>query len=301
MTTVTDEQIRRLNITSKDMVDWVEYGLKLKPGCDLPKKISLKYKNNIFFNFMPCMIPKLDIVGLKIVSRYPQREVSLKSTIQIFDLERGGGTLNATLDGNLITTWRTAAVAVHTIKILAKKDFKNIAVIGLGEVGKTFLKIAIDYFFDKKLTIKLFNYKGRAKEVAESFKNSPNVNFEIYDDYVEMVKDADVVVSAVTYVEEDFAKESVYKKGVLIVPIHTRGFIECDLKFDKIFCDDYGHISNFKYYNSYKNCREMQEVLAGSLGRENDEERILAYNIGIAIHDLVFAKKIVDMIKENSI
>ncbi len=298
MINVTDEEIKALNITSKDMVNWVEYGLKLKPTCELPPKTSLKHTNHIFVNFMPCMIPALDVVGLKIVSRYPQREVSLKSTIEIFDLETGGERLNAMLDGNLITTWRTAAVAVHTIKTLAKKDFKNIAVIGLGEVGQAFLKILLDYFNNKKLTIKLFNYKNRANQIAASFKNNPNVNFEIYEDYVEMAKDADVIVSAVTYLEEDLADPSVYKPGVLIVPIHTRGFIDCDLKFDKIFCDDYGHISGFKYYNEYKNCHEVQEVLTNKCpGRETDKERILAYNIGIAIHDLVFAKKIIDMIK----
>ena len=35
------------------------------------------------------------------------------------------------------------------------------------------------------------------------------------------------------------------------------------------------------------------------LGRENDKERILAYNIGLSIHDMNYASHIYGMIKEN--
>jgi ornithine cyclodeaminase/alanine dehydrogenase-like protein (mu-crystallin family) len=37
-------------------------------------------------------------------------------------------------------------------------------------------------------------------------------------------------------------------------------------------------------------------LLNKSVGRANDCERILAYNIGIALHDVYFASKIYDLI-----
>ena len=37
-----------------------------------------------------------------------------------------------------------------------------------------------------------------------------------------------------------------------------------------------------------------------SSGRENDYERILAYNIGISIHDINFAAHIYHMLQNNS-
>ena len=37
----------------------------------------------------------------------------------------------------------------------------------------------------------------------------------------------------------------------------------------------------------------------GKIGRENDEERIIAYNIGIALHDMYYAGKIFDMISHE--
>lgn len=93
-----------------------------------------------------------------------------------------------------------------------------------------------------------------------------------------------------------FADEKLYKKGVLVVPVHTRGFQNCDLYFDKIFCDDIGHVSGFKYFKEYKSITEMSEILNGkTLGRTSNEERILAYNIGISIQDVYFASKIYDI------
>lgn len=34
-------------------------------------------------------------------------------------------------------------------------------------------------------------------------------------------------------------------------------------------------------------------------GRENDEERILAYNIGVSIHDIYFAAAIYQLMRDN--
>ena len=34
-----------------------------------------------------------------------------------------------------------------------------------------------------------------------------------------------------------------------MVPVHTRGFSNCDLFFDKVFADDYGHVKHFKYFD----------------------------------------------------
>ena len=46
---------------------------------------------------------------------------------------------------------------------------------------------------------------------------------------------------------------------------------------------------------------EVKDVVNGkTLGRENDEERILAYNIGISIHDISFAAKIYDLMHQNT-
>ena len=94
--------------------------------------------------------------------------------------------------------------------------------------------------------------------------------------------------------------DEAFDEGVLVVPVHTLGFTNCDLFFDKVFADDTGHVCHFKNFDKFRKFAEMGEVVSGKApGRENDRERILAYNIGISIHDIYFASRIYNLLKDN--
>jgi ornithine cyclodeaminase/alanine dehydrogenase-like protein (mu-crystallin family) len=84
--------------------------------------------------------------------------------------------------------------------------------------------------------------------------------------------------------------------------VHTRGFQNCDLFFDKVFGDDTEQIQKFKYFSRFRQYAELKEVLEGKIiGRADDEERIISYNYGMALHDIVFATKIYERIKGHSV
>lgn len=297
---ISNEEIVSLGLSSADMLEWVGDMIKHKSECLLPAKISMKQEGHIFYNVMPCILPAQKLAGVKLVNRYPERTPSLKSNLMLYDLESGD--IKAIMDADYITKWRTAAVAVHSLKLFAKSNYKTVAFIGLGEIGQATLKVFVDTL-DRDVTIRIFNYKDRAegiiKEYSE-FSEKHKIKWEKYDDYLQMVKGCDVIVSSITYAEKDFADESVYEKGCLLIPVHTLGFQGCDLTFDKIFGDDRGHIEGFKYFNSFRSFAEVADVVSSKCkGRENDEERIIAYNIGIALHDMYYAGKIFDMISHE--
>lgn len=292
---IKNSDIEQLNLTSQDFIEWVNKALLAKNDCVLPAKISIKQEGHKFFNVMPCIIPTLGIAGVKVVTRYPSREPSLKSDLMFYD--NNSGELKAIVDADYITTWRTAAVAVHSIKLLAKKNYRTIAFLGLGVIGKATLKVYIETICDRNIEIRILNYKNRAKDVIDEYAYLKDLKFVVYDSYKKMVEGCDVVVSAVTYAESDFCDESLYEKGCLLVPIHTLGFQGCDLTFDKIFGDDRAHIEGFKYFDRFKEFHETSEVITGKCkGRENDDERIIAYNIGIALHDMTFVNEIYNRI-----
>lgn len=294
---ISEQVINNLNISPEKMLQWVDETLRAKSDSVLPPKISMKQEGHIFYNVMPCIIPSLDLAGVKAVNRYPQREQSLKSELMLYDFKSGD--LKAIIDANWITTWRTAAVAVHSINLFALKNYSSIAFLGLGVVGQATLDVYVKTV-NKNVIIRLLNYKDRAQSIVDKYESYKNIKWEIYENYNEMVSNCDVIVSAVTYTEEDFADPTFYKKGCLLVPIHTRGFKQCDLCFDKIFGDDRGHLEGFEYFNKFKMFNEVSDVLTGKCkGRENDCERIIAYNIGIALHDIVFADNIYKTVFKN--
>ena len=123
--------------------------------------------------------------------------------------------------------------------------------------------------------------------------NSGNVEIIFCENYEETVKGSDVIISSVTYFAEDICDDDCYDEGCLVVPIHTRGFMNCDLFFDKVYADDTDHVKHFKYFNQFKRFAEVSDVLNGAAeGRQSDSERILVYNIGLSMHDIYFAAKI---------
>lgn len=232
------------------------------------------------------------------MTRYPRRNPSLDSKLLLFDSECGD--FLALMDANWITAMRTGAVAAHSILLLAKKDFGEIGIVGLGNTARATLLVLAAMIPDREMHIKLLCYKGQEKLFAERFAEYPNLHFSYVEDYSKLIKGSDVVISCVTCFHEDICTDDCFDEGVLVVPVHTRGFTNCDLVFDKVFADDYGHVKHFKNFEKFKYFSEVCDVVNGNAaGRENDRERILAYNIGLSIHDIYFAMHIYQMLKEK--
>lgn len=301
MLILSHSEIMALNVEPVQCYEWVNEMIKNKNETILPAKLSLKPREDIFYNVMPSLLPQFNIGGVKVVTRYPDRIPSLDSQILLYDYESGH--LKALLDGNFITTIRTGAVAAHSIKLFAKSDFEVIGLIGLGNQARATLKVLLSLFPEKQIVLKLFKYKDQHilfMEYIKSLGITDKISFVICDSYEETVRGSDVIISSVTYFEKDICSDDCFDEGCLVVPIHTRGFMNCDLFFDKVFADDTDHVKGFKYFDQFKKFAEVTDVLNGvSPGRENDSERILAYNIGLSIHDIYFSYKIYELAKLN--
>jgi ornithine cyclodeaminase/alanine dehydrogenase len=297
MKIITYNDILRLNIDNLTLYDWVSEMILEKEKAILPPKISMKPREGVFCNVMPSFVKGWG--GVKIVSRYPERIPSLDSQIILFD--EASGNFLALMDGNWITAMRTGAVAVHSVKLFAKSDFSDIGIIGLGNTARATLSVLLSVFKGRRFTIRLYEYKDQHIEFAKRFSKEANISFEFCKDYSEVVSQSDVVISCATYLPNDICSNECFREGVLVIPVHTLGFTNCDLFFDKVFADDYGHVKHFKNFQLFHSFAEVHDVVAGMRpGRENDYERILAYNIGIAMHDIYFASEIYKMLENDT-
>lgn len=290
--------ISSLNINPALMWDWVDDALQQKQDCLMPPKISIDAGADRFYNTMPVLIPSLGIGGVKLVNRYPHREPVLSSKILLYSLETGNA--QAILDGSYITNMRTGAVAAHSADVIGIPDYEKVVFIGLGNTARATLLVLANRHPQRSFEIRLIKYKNQHELFAKRFREYPNLKFRFYDNFKEAVSDAELVFSAVTVFHEDICSPEIFPKGITLIPIHTRGFISCDTVFDKIYGDDYGQISHFQYFNDFPNFSEIAEVVRGEKsGRENLEQRILIYNIGIALHDFYFANEILKLIPDT--
>jgi ornithine cyclodeaminase/alanine dehydrogenase len=173
--------------------------------------------------------------------------------------------------------------------------------MGLGNVMRATMYIFAEIYNDRDFEIKLLKHHDSHILFKEEFEKYKNLHFSFVETGEELVKDSDVVMSAATYLDENVCEDKYFKKGVTVIPIHTRGFGNCDLFFDKVYADDTNHVRGFKYFDKFRSFAEVSDVVNGrAKGRENAAERILVYNIGIAIHDMHFASKIYNKVTSPS-
>lgn len=303
MKIISYDDIENMQIDPIKCYEWTSEMILHKNETILPAKISMKNGiPGIFCNVMPSFVnigAKL-YGGVKIVTRYPERKPALLSQLLLFDGETGE-TL-ALMDANWITAMRTGAVTAHSIKHLAAGNAKVIGMMGLGNVACSSLIEIAEVFNDKEFNVKLLKYKGQEEIFSQRFSKYNHLQFSYVDTPAEMVADSDIVISAATYLPENVCEDKYFKPGVLVIPVHTLGFTNCDLFFDKVFADDYNHVKGFKYFNKFNYFAEVSDVVnQRSPGRENDNERILAYNIGLSIHDVNYAARIYESIDKVSL
>jgi len=296
MKIINDKEIEKLNISNQQILEWVKLAFLSKKDSLLPHKVSITFDEGTkFYNTMPTIMPTISSSGVKIVSRYPERHPSIQGHILLYELI--DGTPLAMMDATWITAKRTGAVAYLALKTLAKKDFQSVAVIGLGQTGQSFLEMFMSDKANQSKLIKLKNYKNHTTKIVEQLRMNGFNNIEICENNQTLIENSDVIVSAVTFSGELIGKDEWYKLGVLVIPIHTRGFQNCDLFFDRVFADDVEHVRDFKHFDKFKNFTELDKVLhKEKTGRISDEERILSYNIGIALHDIYIARMIFNKI-----
>ncbi len=301
MKIVSFDDIRDLQVSPQLCYQWVDEMLRSKDDVLLPAKISMKPMDGVFCNVMPCIIARegqKKFGGVKVVTRYPERVPSLDSKLLLMDAENGE--FLALMDANWITAMRTGAVAAHSIMLLAKKNFATLGIMGLGNTARATMLVLASMMPEREFLVKLLKYKGQEESFAERFGEFKYLKFQYVDSNEELVKGSDVVISAATYLSGNVCNDECFDEGVLVVPIHTLGFTNCDLFFDKVFADDYGHVHHFKYFDQFKSFSEVSDVLSGkNPGRENDKERILAYNIGVSMHDINYAMHIYEMLSKN--
>lgn len=130
-----DEQRVRAAITVADLIPTMERALidfsagrVVQP---LRRMLEVPDAGGLFAS-MPVIIG--DVLGVKALTYYPANAARGLAThhAQILLFRADNGEPLATIDGRLITEWRTAAVSAAATKVLAASDARALAILGSG-------------------------------------------------------------------------------------------------------------------------------------------------------------------------
>lgn len=287
------------SVPATEQIEWIDSALKNKASYTLPPKIHISQEGGDYYNVMPCVYNNDNIAMVKMIGRHSIKRDERRSVMMgdILLYEADTGILKAVMDAEYITTLRTGLSAAHSALLFTKKDFNTVGLIGLGNIMTVCIKSFISSLRAKgdnrEITLQVIKYHSHEQRIIDLFKNDKNIHIKLCETFEEVIGGADLVISAITKVTENFVGDEYFKEGVTVIPICTMGFQNCDLFFEKVFTDEIEQIRDFKYFNQFKSVTNVTDVLNGvKEGRTNDKERILVYNYGIAIHDLVFAEKL---------
>ncbi len=292
MLILTREEIESL-LEPNELLTALEEGFKaLSAGMlNVPPRNQAIAPKGLLVGMPAYMHGKLMSVKLVTIFHENKTVPAHQATITLFNSETG--TPVAFMDGEYITAMRTAAGAILSIKYLARKDSRSVAIIGAGVLGHAHLKMIGTlsgleeiYVASKDLS------KARALAALAS-------NAHAVDSVHEAVSNADVVCLCTSSIEPvikaDWLKEGVHVTSVGYRPPggelprdlveKSRIFVESKVAFDA------PPVGSAELQGlSPESGTEMGEMLLGQRpGRRSEKEATIYKSMGHAMEDLVAA------------
>lgn len=304
---LSQKEILDLGLPMTMVIDLVEKGLAEhgRGGVENPPKPGIHPTSNSFIHAMPAFFKNLNIGGLKWVSGYlGNRERGLPQIIGVIILnDMKTGAPVCIMDGTWVTAVRTAAVSAITAKYCARKDAKVLGVVGAGVQGRQNL-IALKTVFPGLSTVKVFDIN---REIAVKYRNdlSLQTGMEIIvcNDVESAVKSADIILTATQRLSNPLIRNEWFKPGCLGMGLEVSRawYGDAILSADKFITDDWEQTQHFKTQGAFpdglpKLYAELGTIVCGKKpGRETEQERIIAINIGLALEDVIVAHQIFEM------
>ncbi|MFC1878317.1 ornithine cyclodeaminase family protein [Chloroflexota bacterium] len=275
---------------------------KGKGNIEMPPKPGIHTRPDAFIHAMPAYIPAMRSAGIKWVSGYPQnqaRGLPYISGLLILN-DDDTGFPYAIMDCIWITAYRTAAATALAAKYLARPDSRVAGILACGVQGRTNLEALSVLFPIERVYAYDIDPKAQALFVGEM---QVKFDFEIIgvDNPKQAVIDSDLVVTSgpilkhpEPVIEADWLRPGVFASAVDFDSYWQPAAMA---QMDKLSTDDH---AQFQYYRSigyfgqtpepYADLGEL--VVGAKAGRQNNAERTMAINLGLAIDDMAVAPEI---------
>ncbi|MRI32435.1 hypothetical protein EOPP23_05480 [Endozoicomonas sp. OPT23] len=272
-----------------------------------PPKPGIHPLPQTFLHAMPAWLEETREAGIKWVSGFfdnPKQNLpAIMGLIVLNDPDTGAPT--AIIDGGWITNMRTAAVTAVAAEHLAPERVQSIGIVGTGMQARYHLLMMQDMFPELEVVKGFDIHRPGLEQFAEDMKRELGINVQPVDSVSEAVSDSDIVMTCTGVLKEPIFFWDDVKPGTLVLPVHGGGW-EPDVmnKADLLVTDSHEQVSSFLAgkYNIPSSSLELGEVVAGlQKGRVSQEQRILNFNLGLAIHDIAIAHRVCQLASEKGL
>ena len=305
-----------LDLSMSDLVDVLEEVFRHKAAGDslMPPKMFFYTRGDRFCSAMASCCPPLGYAGAKWQSGDPDNPSRGLPYIQgLFVLnEHRSGRMVAVLDSKWITAKRTAAASALVARYQAREGARVLALLGCGVQGRAHLEamagevgsLALCRVYDPVP-------ERQAAFIEELDGRFGGVRVRGADDAESAIRGADVVVPGGPIRAERRATilPEWIEAGALVVTIDYDSYVtdECIAAMDLVTTDDYGQIADArekegKFLGVTRIDADNAEVIVHGKGRRRDgAQRILAFNLGIALEDVATAAEALRRARERGV
>ena len=303
-----------VGVTMAEIINLLETAFREKGEgrVEMPPKPGIHPgQGDNFIHAMPAYIPAMNSAGIKWVSGFPdnhKRGLPYITGLLILNDPETGLPISV-MDCEWITAMRTAAATAVAALWLARPESSVLGILGCGVQGRTHTE-ALDVIFPVE---RVMAYDARP-EAARSFADEISSQFDLEVEVVETPQEAvtgcDLVVTAGPILKTPHAtiQAGWFEAGAFasLVDFDSYWHPAAIHEADKFCTDDVPQLEHYRQVGYFKDIppiyADLGELVAGKKpGRESQDERTMACNLGLAMDDMAVAPAIYQRAVEQGI
>jgi ornithine cyclodeaminase/alanine dehydrogenase-like protein (mu-crystallin family) len=306
--------VEKVDLPMKDIIKGVEDVFREKGNgkTEMPPKPGIHPVKDSFIHAMPAYVGGMNAAGMKWVSGFPdnfKKGLPYISGLLILNDPETGIPISV-MDCAWITAMRTGAATAVAAKYLARKDSTVMGILGCGVQGRTNLE-AVKVAFPKLSKVNAYDIDAKVlAKYASDMEKQHKVKVVPVSSPRQAVEGCDIVVSAGPILKHPtpVIEPSWFKKGGFACPLDFDSYWRDDAmqSVDKFCTDDKNQIEYYKTVGYFGGIPEIHadlgEIVTGrKSARDNDDQRIMSMNLGVAIEDMATAIRIYTRAKSKGI
>jgi ornithine cyclodeaminase/alanine dehydrogenase-like protein (mu-crystallin family) len=295
------------------IIDLLEKAFREKGAgqVEMPPKPGVHTQPDAFIHAMPAYIPAMRSAGVKWVSGYPENQKRglpyISGLLVLNDVETG--LPYAVMDCTWITAYRTGAASGLSAKYLARPQSEVCGILACGVQGRTNLEAMVNVFPVQRV----FAYdidRGVQERFVNEMASKFGVEISGVDRPEQAVRESDLVVTSgpilkhpTPTIQKDWLRPGAFASAV---DFDSYWSGEALAQAEKIATDDHAQLQYYRSAGYFQNTPEpyadLGEIVAGiKPGRQNDQERTIAINLGLALDDMAVAPEIYNRAREMNL
>ena len=295
-----------LDLGMAEIIDILDSAFRLKAEgkAFMPPKIFFHREGPQFYSSMVSASSHLGFAGCKWQSGdpgNPARGLPYIQGLYILNEDRTGQ-MRAVMDAEWITGQRTAAASGLAIKYLAREDARTLGILGCGLQGRKHLEAvqAVRPLLNECVCYDL--KPDRQARFIEDMHGRFGFSVRGASGPEEVARSSDVLVTGgvIEKIRSPVIQPDWIAPGATVVTIDYDSYVtdEAIADMDLVLTDDEGQIEDArrnegKFLGVNRIDASLADLVSGRAGRRTSrEQRILVFNLGIALEDLATAIEI---------